>query len=169
MTDIKLSDHFHLSEFTTSQTAARMGRKIVVDVGDPIFTALEALCRNILEPVREQFGTVIVSSGFRPFWLNSTLPGTAEHSQHMDGEAADFTVPGKTVEEVVRWIAGGALPFDKLIWEFDAWVHCSYRIERPGYPARRQVLTAKHAGDGKPTLYLAGLVPFTEAEKGAEA
>ena len=160
MTDIRLSDHFWLSEFTTSQTAARMGRAIVVEKGDPIFLALTALCIHVLEPVREQFGRIIISSGYRPPWLNAALPGTAEHSQHMDGEAADFTVPGRTVEEVARWIAGSLLPYDQVIWEFNQWVHCSYSPRH-----RRKVWTARHprSYEVQKTVYLAGFVPFTEA------
>jgi uncharacterized protein YcbK (DUF882 family) len=97
MDDVQLSEHFHLSEFTTSETAARMGREIVVTPGDGIFESLQALCANLLEPVRDRFGKLVVSSGYRPDWLNDSLPGTAQHSQHTKGEAADFTCPGHSV------------------------------------------------------------------------
>lgn len=152
MEDLKLSKHFHLSEFTVSETAARMGRAIEVVPGDGIFEALQALCENVLDPVRERFGKLVVSSGYRPPWLNETLPGTAHASQHMKGEAADFTCPGHSVEEVTRWVAQeSALPFDQLIYEFGAWTHCSYAAAPRG-----SVLTARHSPEG--TRYETGIV-----------
>ena len=160
--DTQLSDHFWLSEFTASQTAARLGRPVVVetDPDDPVFQAIKALCIHVLEPVRAVFGRVIISSGYRPEWLNDTLPGTANKSQHSLGEAADFTCPGHTVEAVARFIADprNAIPFDQLIWEFDAWCHVSYSPRH-----RLQVLTAKHgpdSGTGVQVTYQPGLVPF---------
>lgn len=153
--NLKLSPHFHLSEMTVSQTAARMGRLIDPDPGQ--LEALIALCEHILEPVRLQFGVVIVSSGLRPAWLNAELPGTALHSQHMEGKAADFTCPGHSVEEVTRWLANSTLPFDQLIYEFGetGWTHVSYDAAR----MRRQVLTAQAPTTvTEPTRYLGGIV-----------
>lgn len=155
MADIQLSPHFYLSEFTASQTAARMGRPVECVAGDGIFEAIANLAVNILEPVHLQFGTVKVSSGYRPAWLNGSLPGTAKTSQHMKGEAADFTCPGHSVEEVTRWISQSGLPFDQLIYEFGAWTHCSFTTAQT---ARGQVLTAQHGGEGQPTIYLQGIV-----------
>lgn len=158
--DTQLSEHFWLSEFTQSQTAARMGRPIVVtpDPDDPVFQALKALAVHALEPIRAHFGPVIISSGYRPGWLNAAIGG-ADHSQHTFGEAADLTCPGHTVGEIAAWVADprNAVPFDQLIWEFDAWCHVSY-----GPRHRREVLTAKHTPGGG-TQYLRGLVPFEVA------
>ncbi|MDE2096965.1 MAG: DUF882 domain-containing protein [Patescibacteria group bacterium] len=147
-----LSPHFHLSQFTLSQTAARMGRQIVA--GPEIVAALDALCDAILEPVWEHFGDVHISSGYRPDWLNRVLSGTANHSQHMEGRAADFTCPGHSVEEVTRWLGDSELPFDQLIYEFAAWTHVSFDDARN----RKEVLTARHPGtQGQPTIYLPGI------------
>lgn len=157
MADIQLSPHFLLSELIASQTAVRLNRPIICLPGSPEFNALQAWCENIGEPVHEHFNSpIIVSSGLRPPWLNANVGG-ASSSQHEKGEAVDFTVRGHSVEDVARWIADeSGLPFDQLIWEFDAWVHCSYSPRN-----RRQVLTAKH-GD-RATVYMPGLVPFTQA------
>ena len=44
--------------------ATRMGAKIVAD--EAVVANLRRLCSHVLEPVREAFGTVHVSSGYRP-------------------------------------------------------------------------------------------------------
>lgn len=149
--ELMLSPHFALSEFTTSQEAVREGRSIVVTRDDLIFAALESLCTNILEPVREHFGRVHISSGYRPEWLNEKIGG-APGSQHCNGEAADIIVPGVPVYEVFSWIRNSALPFDQLIWEFDAWTHVSFTTAQT---ARHSVLTATKV-DGK-TIYVNGI------------
>ena len=61
---MQLSPHFLLWEFTQSQTATRMGAIIVAD--EAVVANLRCLCSHVLEPVREAFGTVRVSSGYRP-------------------------------------------------------------------------------------------------------
>ena len=45
---------------------------------------MQRLCSNVLEPVREAFGTVHVSSGYRPPWLNDRIGG-APQSQPCKG------------------------------------------------------------------------------------
>jgi hypothetical protein len=71
----------------------------------------------------------------------------------MLGEAADCEPKQMSVWEMAQIVAASQIPFDQLIYEFGAWVHLSY-----GSRNRRQVLTAQHQGEGKPTLYLPGLV-----------
>lgn len=158
MAIVRLSEHFHLSEFTVSDTAARMGRKI--EPTPEQIDAARALCVNVLEPVRGHFGAVILSSGIRPLWLNRII-GSSDNSQHVQGEASDFTCPRHPVEDVARWIADPAnrIPFDQLIWEFDQWIHVSYSDRH-----RREVLTAKH--DGTRTVYMPGMVPFNNETVG---
>ena len=151
MDDKQLSPHFWLSEFTRSQAASRLGQPIIADA--LIQGALQMLCTNILEPVRDHFGRVDVSSGYRPPWLNESLPGTAKASQHQLGEAADFHVPGVSVKDVTQWIADSDLPFDQLIYEFgeSGWTHASYSARM-----RREVLSAQHGPTT--TIYLSGIV-----------
>lgn len=153
---MRLSPHFHLNEFIKSQAAVRNGldntpTKEVVD-------NLTALCFNVLEPVRAQFGPVSVSSGFRSPAVNRAIGGSRT-SQHTTGEAADFEVFDIDNCDLAQWIADN-LEFDQLILEFhdhaagpnSGWVHVSYN--RNGN--RKQVLTAKKVS-GK-TVYIPGLV-----------
>jgi zinc D-Ala-D-Ala carboxypeptidase len=130
---MNLTPHFTLKEMTVSQTAVRMGIDNTPNTRQ--ITNLTRLCENILEPLRAMVGKPInVSSGFRNPTVNSLIGGSST-SQHMKGEAADFTVEGLTVQELFDLIRTSALPYDQLIQEFDAWVHVSF-----GPRDRRQAL-----------------------------
>ena len=59
----KLSPNFSLSELTKSQTAERKGIDNIPNA-DEIYN-LTLLCENILQPIRNKFGSFIVSSGYR--------------------------------------------------------------------------------------------------------
>lgn len=138
---MKLGRHFTLDEFTHSQTAARRGLKN--DPGQAELANLQALVEHILDPLREALGKPIrVSSGFRSAQVNRAIGGAAS-SQHTLGQAADFTVPGMTTQEVVDAVRALDLPFDQLIEEFGSWVHVSY-----GPRHRRQVLRARRTRAG---------------------
>ena len=152
MNEIFLSPHFRLSDFTYSETAIRLGKPIVMDRDGPIFAALTALCENILEPVFDHFGHVRITSGYRPPEINAAVGGSV-NSQHCKGEAADFQVPEVSVREVSLWVANSALPFDQVIWEFDAWCHCSFSTAQT---ARGSILTAAKVNGH--TVYTEGIV-----------
>lgn len=156
---MQLSKHFHLREFTRSQTAARRG--IDNQPGPVAVDALAVLCESLLEPVRRNFGRpVVVNSGYRSALLNRAIGG-ARTSQHMLGEAADIEIPGLSNARVAQWIAAN-LAFDQLILEAhvpgdpaSGWVHVSVA---QGRPPRRQVLTATPRGGGRRGMdYRAGL------------
>lgn len=144
---MKLSPHFTLAELTVSQTAARSGLKNSPNVAQT--QALTQLCLGILEPLRARVNRQItVSSGFRSPTINRRIGGSAS-SQHCKGEAADFTIPGMTVAEVVALIVAMRLPYDQIIDEFGKWVHVSHKASGI---QRRQILKARIEG-GK-TVYL---------------
>ena len=60
---MQLSRNFSLQELTKSDTAIRKG--IDNEPNADQIDKLKALCENILQPVRDQFGRVKVTSGFR--------------------------------------------------------------------------------------------------------
>lgn len=129
----RLSLNFTLREFTASQTATRRGIRNVPTAEH--IRNMEALCREVLEPVRAQFGRPVrITSGYRSAALNRAVGG-APTSQHRTGEAADFSVAGATQEQVHRWIVAN-LRFDQLILYKSGRFHISYSATR----ARRQVL-----------------------------
>lgn len=89
--NISLSPHFCLNEFTKSATARSHGIKNTPP--QEAVDNLKALCQGCLEPLREALGLpVVITSGYRTKALNSMLAHSSERSQHMLGQAADFYV-----------------------------------------------------------------------------
>ena len=152
---MKLSANFSLGELTKSETAIRKG---IDNSADEIVIAhLQALVDSVLQPVRDKFGSVRVTSGYRSPLLNSSIGGS-KTSHHCYGFAADFEVVGKDNRELAIWIRDN-LEFTQLILEFyttgdpnSGWVHCSYDAQ----DLKKQVLTATKV-DGK-TKYVTGIV-----------
>jgi zinc D-Ala-D-Ala carboxypeptidase len=142
---MRLSQNFTLDELCKSQTAERKGIPNLPNTDE--IEALELLCENILQPIRDKFGPFMVSSGFRSPELCVAI-GSKITSQHCcaNGKcaAADFEVAGVDNYDLARWIEGN-LPFDQLILECytggnSGWVHCSYADE-----VRRETLTYSRA------------------------
>ena len=137
---MQLSPHFKLVEFTRSATA--QARHIDNTPNEEQIKNLKFLCDNVLEPLREQFGPIIIGSGFRCPALNTAVGGV-KNSQHNTGEACDIHLPsievGKKYFEFLK-----KLPiFDQLIWERNNprsnhyWIHVS--VKRSG-KNRKQVI-----------------------------
>jgi len=144
---LKLSEHFTLEEMIQSQTASRYG--INNTPGSAETAALRALCLNILEPIRNQFGApVVISSGYRSLKVNQKVGG-ASGSQHLKGEAADINVWGMNPVDLYNWLVFfSGLDFDQAIQEFGSWVHVSFTERRAN---RRMAMRARKV-DGK-TIY----------------
>jgi zinc D-Ala-D-Ala carboxypeptidase len=134
---MELSKNFTLNELCKSQTAERKGISNNPSADD-IFN-LRALAEKILQPIRNEYGSYVISSGYRCPELSIAI-GSSENSQHCKGQAADFEVAGVDNYDLAVWIQKN-LPFDQLILECytggnTGWVHCSY-AEEP----RKEVLT----------------------------
>ena len=147
---MRLSKSFTLNELTKSQTAEREGINNNPS-GDQI-ERLQRLCENILQPVRDHYGTpVVVSSGFRSGQLCIKV-GSSINSQHAKGEAADFEIFGISNQELAHWIDKN-LDYDQLILEFwnpedknSGWIHCSYKSPEEN---RKEFLRAYRNESGK--------------------
>jgi zinc D-Ala-D-Ala carboxypeptidase len=132
----KLSTHFDLSEFIVSQTAARLGLD-----NTPPPDVLENLKRvaQWLEGVRILLGVpILISSGYRSPEVNKAVGG-AKSSQHLTGNAVDFTAPAfGSPRHVIDRIIDAGMIYDQLILEYppNGWVHVSV-IEHGG---RQQAL-----------------------------
>ena len=129
-----LSRNFTLSELTKSDTAIRKG--INNNPNAEQIEKLKALCENILQPVRDHFGRVKITSGYRSVELCAAI-GSSARSQHAKAEAADFECPGVDNAELADWIHR-ELPYDQLILEFytpgepnSGWIHCSWIADQP--------------------------------------
>ena len=126
---MNLSRNFTLSELTKSDTAIRKG--INNNPNAEQIEKLKILCEKILQPVRDHFGRVKVTSGFRSPELCQAI-GSSANSQHARAEAADFECVGVDNAELADWIHR-ELEWDQLILEFytpgqpnSGWIHCSY-------------------------------------------
>ena len=144
---MQMSRNFSLSELTKSDTAIRKG--INNNPNAEQIEKLKELCENILQPVRDHFGRVKVTSGFRSPELCVAI-GSSLSSQHSKAEAADFECPGVDNAELADWIFKNLEP-DQLILEFytpgeknSGWVHCSWIPE-----GRRAQFLHAYKSEGK--------------------
>jgi zinc D-Ala-D-Ala carboxypeptidase len=146
---MQLSKNFSLEEMTKSQTALRKGIDNVPNQEQ--IDNMVKLAENILQPIRDEYGSFLVSSGYRSPELCLQI-GSSIDSQHAKGQAADFEVAGVDNMELAEWIRDN-LEFDQLILECytggnTGWIHCSY-VHEP----RKEILTYNRK-DG----YVHGLV-----------
>lgn len=151
---MKLSANFSLAELTKSEAATRNGIDNTPSLR--VIENLTELVENVLQPVRDQFGPVVVTSGYRSPEVNAAIGGSTT-SAHCKGFAADFEVLGMDNKELALWIRDN-LKFTQLILEFykegipdSGWVHCAFDRN----DLKEQVLTATKV-DGK-TKYLVGI------------
>ena len=147
---MQLSKNFTLDEMLYSDTAKRKG--IRNDMHDPatIVPNLKALCENVLQPTRDHFGPLTVSSGYSNTQLSLIL-GRKLTSQHRLGMASDIVSKSVKNYDIAKWISEN-LVFDQLIYEarrrsvngpvYD-WVHVSYRADGQN---RKQVLFSPPGG-----------------------
>lgn len=139
---MQLSPHFTFEELTsTGQTAMQAKNREEAKAKLPALTALA----EMLEAVRAHFGKPLkVNSAFRGPSVNAAVGGS-KTSQHMLGEAADFSVVGVDDADVHRWICtASGLKFGQCILERPpgkSWVHLS--LGAPWRPAAKcgQALT----------------------------
>ena len=123
---MQLSPHITFEELTsTGQTAMQAKNREEAKAKLPALTALA----EMLEAVRAHFGKPLkVNSAFRGPSVNAAVGGS-KTSQHMLGEAADFSVVGVDDGEVHRWICtASGLAFGQCILERPpgkSWVHLS--------------------------------------------
>ena len=144
---MNLSRNFSLQELIKSDTAIRKG--IDNNPNSDQVEKLKALCENILQPVRDHFGRVKVTSGYRSVELCMAI-GSSANSQHAKAEAADFECLGVANAELSDWIKNN-LDYDQLILEYytpgepnSGWIHCSYIPE-----GRRASFLHAYKSEGK--------------------
>jgi hypothetical protein len=148
---MKLSANFSLAELTKTNV-----RQFDNTPSMQVIENLQALVDNVLQPIRNKFGQVTVTSGYRSPEVNKAIGGSAT-SDHCFGFAADFEVAGVDNKELARWVADN-LKFKQLILEFytkgvpdSGWVHVSYDKTN----LTQKVMTATKVG-GR-TVYSPGI------------
>lgn len=126
---MELTAHFTLAEFTSSDTAARLGINNTVPddlMSNVIDTAL------LLEIIRSELGgaAIHVTSGYRCIDLNRAI-GSSDTSDHIQGHAVDFKAPefGSPYDICTQLeMEVDRLGIGQLIYEFDSWVHISTKM-----------------------------------------
>lgn len=123
--------YFVFEQFFYSDVADACGIDNVPDVGQNqlIRGNIILLVDNVLDPIREHVELpIIITSGYRCPALNELVGGEGS-SQHLTGQAADFTVLGMTMreyKELAYWCADN-LDFDQLIvYPARKFIHVSY-------------------------------------------
>lgn len=145
-----LSKHFALSEMIDSATAKQNG---LVNMPPPeVEDFASEFCERILEPIRDRFGPVVITSGYRSPELNALVGGAASSDHQWTNEriAADFQTPQAKLDEVFDWIRlESGLPFDQVIREHGSGrggdcIHISYRL----VPRRAAMIGGTHGSTG---------------------
>lgn len=123
----KIYSNFTYGELIKSDTAIRLGIENIPN--DNQWHCLEILVSKILQPVRNNFGRIRVTSGYRTPELCIAV-GSSKNSNHTRGQAADIEPisAGIKLIDIMNWIDKN-LEYRELIAEnFPyGWVHVSYR------------------------------------------
>lgn len=147
----QLTPNFTLAELTVSPTAKRLG--LPNTPTQEHIANMKYVCEKILEPVRAHFGKPVqINSSYRSPAVNKAVGGSPT-SQHSNGEAVDFEIPGISNKVVADWVADN-LEFDQVILEFysakdganSGWVHAS--IKRNGQNRKQRLIASKSKSGG---------------------
>lgn len=120
---MKISKNFTMEELTATTTG------IENEPGPVERQKLQYLARFILQPIRDNWGRVRVTSGYRCADLNARV-GSTVRSQHLKAEAADIQfMDSASIETVMEWIVTvSGLDFGQCILEKlggGVWIHIS--------------------------------------------
>lgn len=135
--------YFNMSELIHSDTAIKYNINNMPDIVH--LDNIQNIIYYVLQPIRKHFNVPVdISGGYRSRLLWQKLKDLgrkpSKTSQHLTGQAADFTVRGKNTKEVFNWIKSSGIEFDQLIYEYDSqgniWIHISYNHGKN----RRQVI-----------------------------
>lgn len=108
--DIKISEHFKLSEFQSGDSQE-------VKIDSELVEKLEKLREMIRQPIK-------INSGYRTYEHNQKIGGSYK-SQHLEGTAADIALPpGLTIDELANMAE--AVGFDG-IGKYYTFVHLDVR------------------------------------------
>lgn len=127
ISDLKLSNNFSLFEFCRASNHVSLWEENT-EYASLHLETLRLLATD-LEIIRARFNIpLFITSGIRCPALNAAVGGV-ETSQHLKGEAVDFTAPNGNLLEIFSWIVkASGLPFGQTIYERKngaLWIHYS--------------------------------------------
>ena len=153
---MRLSKNFLLKELTYSSTALRLG--IDNDPSKEGVMKLTLLATELLQPLRNEVGSIRITSGYRSPQLSEAI-GSSSNSQHCRYEAIDcqFVQRGKMDNlAIYNALIDLDLDYDQCVLEFGNateyinpthpdWIHLSWKIS----DNRKQTLIAYKDIDNK--------------------
>lgn len=134
--NIHLSEHFVMSEFVVSDSYPHLAEMMEPTLEQ--FNNLYTLCQLALEPIRVEYGFVSITSGLRSIELNEKIGGVAV-SQHLYGEAADFTCPTVSMLDVFTFCAHNLKWSGELIY-YKKKNHCHIALPSPWAVPDRKII-----------------------------
>lgn len=125
-----LSPHFSYEEMTRSEWATK--HRVDNTPNELQLAALINLCWKLGEPLREVFGPIRVTSGFRSEAVNTGVHGVGG-SKHLSGEAMDLHLPSEQLGKEYYLFIRKHIDFDQLLFEYNSqgamWLHCSVCLD----------------------------------------
>lgn len=162
----RISPNFRFYELTRSETAERRNIDNTFKTLEPLRSAVY-LSREVLQPLRDQFGRFSPNSVYRSQQLERALKHRRKDwvskSQHTLGWACDIEIPGMPTLHLARWVSDN-LAYDQVICECynaakgpnSGWVHVS--VVPPGMGKNRaQLLSYVMDTDHEKYVYVHGL------------
>ena len=123
-----ITKNFKWYEFFKSSTALRHDMNNYTNDKD-VLKNIEMLTTNILQPLRDVFGPIKITSGYRSPLLNTLIKGSPT-SNHCYGYAADIEPWDDSIKliDIIEYIHGN-FQYRELIAEYfpEGWVHVAYR------------------------------------------
>lgn len=122
-----ITPNFTTYELIHSATANKL--KVSNEPGQRESINLIILCACILQPLRDKFGPIIITSGYRCNAVNKAVGGV-DNSYHKKGMAADIRIASQTQGETIGRYAATLQYCDKAILEIPAgkkpWLHVQW-------------------------------------------
>lgn len=160
-----LTPHFSIEELTATST----GLPNIPDL--EAIHHLRRLCADVLEPIRDVWGPLRITSGYRSPEVNAAVDGSSPTTAHVYGCAADI-VPLRLIDadgdgdtdlfdvhplcfQIARWMARSTIQFDQAIVEKKngpGWLHVG--ICKPGRTMPRRELLTYLKGRTPPYLHM---------------
>ena len=117
---------------------------------DKIITNMNNLMNKCINPIKDIFPDIVITSVYRSKTLNDYIGGSPE-SQHVYGYASDIVSIGNfETYEIFNWVIDQGIEFDQMIWEFPekgkglrgSWLHISYKS---GNNRKKTTLASKNS------------------------
>jgi len=120
--------NFKYKEFVRSETAIRFSMNNF-PTNEEVWRNIERVAVNVLQPIRNKFGMIRITSGYRSPDVNIKIGGSA-NSNHCRGEAVDIEPLKKGISllDILEWVYEN-IDYREMIAEYfpGGWIHIAFR------------------------------------------